>query len=275
MSRVQVPSIAPFSLEALLNVVHALILGIIQGLAEFFPISSSAHLCIAKRFLGLPLGEELLYFDLSCHSATLLVLIVYLRKEAFAILKDARSFFLYCSALAPLIPAYFFLKPARQWASNPSYLGIFLLCTAFLLFFASRTRRASESAPLKAKNMIYIGIMQAMALIPGISRSGATMAAGRFLGWDWLIAAKVSFLLAIPTILGGQILETWSMARGGRSMGAEIPLLCYAVGFMASLIAGAFSIRAAFFLYRKGKMVPISGYCFGLGLFALWALHGS
>ncbi len=276
MSRVQVPSIAPFFLsEAPLIFFQALVLGIVQGLTEFFPISSSAHLRIAKWLFDLPLGDSLLYFDLSCHSGTLIALCLYLRKEVFEILCDIQKIAFFSLALLPLVPAYFLLKPLRTLASSPSLLGYFLILTALLLFMASRAKIVEGTSPLKAKNMLYVGAMQAMALVPGISRSGSTMAAGRFLGWDWLFAAKFSFLLAIPTILGGQVLETWKALQGKEMVAGDVSMLCYITGFVASLITGLFSVRVAFLLYQKGKISPIAWYCFGLGLFAIWAFHGS
>ena len=193
-----------------MSLLEALILGIVQGLTEFFPVSSSAHLKIAKWFLGVPDGEHLIFFDLLCHAGTLLALVIYLRRDVWEILKSPRKMAVYMAAIIPLVPAYFFLKPLRVAMSDPSYLGFCLMGTAGLLFAASRRQTAAPSeAPLKKwRDVLCIGLMQTMALIPGISRSGSTIAAARFCGWEWREAARFSFLLAIPTVLGGELLET-------------------------------------------------------------------
>lgn len=258
---------------------QSVILGIVQGLTEFFPVSSSAHLKLAKWLLGVPDGEHLLYFDLVCHSGTLLALIWFLKKEILAALSSFRTTSLYALALCPLVPAYFLLKPLRVAASEPAYLGYFLLFTSFLLFAASRQwvpvpagSPVLEKPEIKVKDVVCIGIMQALALIPGISRSGSTIAAARFLGWDWVAAAKFSFLLGIPAILGGQALETLKLLKGSASL--PFPMSAYAAGFAASFICGLISVRFMFRIYERGAARPFAWYCLAAGLFAIWALHG-
>jgi undecaprenyl-diphosphatase len=111
--------------------------------------------------------------------------------------------------------------------------------------------------------------MQTMALIPGISRSGSTISAARFCGWQWRDAARFSFLLAIPTILGGEALELWK----GHEKSSIAPI-CYLGGFCASLALGLISVRFVFWIYDKEKIKPFAWYCLGLGLFAWVAYHG-
>src|SRR3990167_5485447 len=231
-----------------MTILHALILGIVQGLTEFFPVSSSAHLRLAKWLIGIPDGEHLLFFDLLCHSGTLLALILYLRKEIFAALANMKSLLLFALALFPLVPAYFLLKPIRVALSKPEYLGYFLIVTALLLFAASRKKQAKEDgkASPKVKDVLCIGFMQAMALIPGISRSGSTIATARLLGWQWSSAARFSFLLAIPAILGGQALEILKNLSSEESVFATVPLSSYAIGFFASFALGLLGVRFVF-----------------------------
>lgn len=261
--------------------IQSVFLGIVQGLTEFFPVSSSAHLKLAKWLLGVPDGEHLLYFDLVCHSGTLLALIWFLKKDILAVFSSFRTTLLYGVALVPLVPAYFLLKPIRVAASEPSLLGYFLLFTSFLLFAASRQSVPAHAGsavpeksdePLKLKDVLCIGIMQAFALIPGISRSGSTISAARFLGWDWLLAARFSFLLGIPAILGGQALETLKLLKG--SAGLPLPLSLYGAGFAASFACGLISVRFIFRIYERGAVRPFAWYCLAAGLFAIWAFHG-
>lgn len=256
-----------------MSLLEALILGIVQGLTEFFPVSSSAHLKIAKWFLGVPDGEHLIFFDLLCHAGTLLALVIYLRRDVWEILKSPRKMAVYMAAIIPLVPAYFFLKPLRVAMSDPSYLGFCLMATAGLLFAASAKQTAIPSeAPLKKwRDVLCIGLMQTMALIPGISRSGSTIAAARFCGWEWREAARFSFLLAIPTVLGGELLETAKMLGGSSEAAGAVSPLCYAAGFAASFGLGLAGVRLIFWLYEKGRVRPFAWYCLGAGLFA-WAI---
>ncbi len=250
-----------------MNLVQAIILGLVQGITEFFPVSSSAHLRLAKWLLGIGDGEHLVFFDLVCHSGTLLALLLFLWRDVWEVLKSVRLMALYFLALIPLIPAYFLLKPLRLAASEPNYLGYSLMITGALLFVASKQKQFSSSK--KWQHVLCIGVMQTMALIPGISRSGSTIAAARFCGWEWREAAKFSFLLAIPTILGGEALE---ILKGSGSNGVSFG--CYAAGFLASFILGLFGVRFIFWVYETGKVKPFAWYCLGVGLFAWIAFHG-
>ncbi len=207
------------------------------------------------------------FFDLVCHSGTLVALVIFLWKDVWDVLRDVRKMALYFLALVPLVPAYFLLKPVRLAMSEPSYMGYAMMITGTLLFAASRKREAISSK--KWQHVLCIGVMQTMALIPGISRSGSTIAAARFCGWDWRDAAKFSFLLAIPTILGGEALE---ILKGNEDAG--VSLGCYVGGFLASLGLGLLGVRFIFWVYETGKVKPFAWYCLGMGLFAWAAFNG-
>lgn len=269
-----------------MNVLQALVLGIVQGLTEFFPISSSAHLKLMKWFMGVE--GDLIYFDLTCHAGTLFALIYYLRKDVWEVLRSVKLMGLYFLALLPLVPGYFLLKGIRTAASDPQYLGYCLMATAALLFLASKKKESlayapslsadrSQPLPLSGKrsfasllgDVLCIGVMQTMALIPGISRSGSTIAAARFCGWTWPQAARFSFLLAIPTILGGELLETIKILKGGEM--EAVSLSCYATGFAASLGFGLVAVRFVFWIYENRSVRPFAWYCLGMGLFA-WVI---
>lgn len=250
-----------------MSFLQAIILGLVQGITEFFPVSSSAHLRLAKWLMGVKDGEHLIFFDLVCHSGTLLALLLFLWRDVFEVLKSVKTMALYFLALIPLIPAYFLLKPIRLAASEPAYMGYALMITGALLFAATRKKELHTSK--KWQHVLCIGVMQTMALIPGISRSGSTIAAARFCGWNWREAAKFSFLLAIPTILGGELLE---ILKGNAA--SDLSLACYAGGFIASFFLGLFGVRFIFWVYETGKVRPFAWYCLGVGLFAWIAFHG-
>lgn len=247
-----------------MNVIQAIILGIVQGITEFFPVSSSAHLRLTRWFLGV---ADDVGFDLVCHTGTLLALVWFLRRDVWEVLKSVRKMALFILALVPLVPGYFLLKPVRVMLSEPGFLGFALMGTGALLFAALKKKDVIHER--KWQHVLCIGMMQTVALIPGISRSGSTIAAARFCGWNWREAAKFSFLLAIPTILGGELLE-W--VRG--EAGSQVDWACYAGGFIASFGLGSVGVRFIFWVYEKEKLRPFAWYCIGLGLFAWAVFHG-
>jgi undecaprenyl-diphosphatase len=256
-----------------MTLIQALILGAIQGLTEFFPISSSAHLKLGRYLMGIE-QEGLIYFDLVCHAGTLAALLIYLRSEIGAALRDKKTRLYLILGLTPLLPAYFLLKPLRSAASNPMYLGYFLFITSLFLFLASKKQSISfDAGRPKWKSVLCIGLVQTMALLPGISRSGSTIAAARLLGWDWLSAARFSFLLAIPTILGGQLMETVQLIRGHEILNS-IAWPCYLAGFAASFGLGMVGVRFVFRFYELGIIRPFAWYCLGAAIAAWLAFHG-
>jgi undecaprenyl-diphosphatase len=218
--------------------------------------------------MGLPEGQEWVYFDLACHAGTWLALALFLRKEIWQVLCDWKKIALFTGALFPLLPAYFFLKPF----STPQYTGYFLLLTAAILFLISRKPGASYSITHEKKwtSVLFIGMMQGIALLPGISRSGATIAAARICRWEWIEAVRFSFLLSIPTILGGEVLESWKLLKNSEP---AISLLHCGLGLIASFTVGLFTVRFVFWMYERKKVRPFAWYCLGFGLLMIWILH--
>jgi undecaprenyl-diphosphatase len=258
-----------------MNVIQALILGAIQGLTEFFPVSSSAHLTLGRWLLGIGASKDFIFFDLLCHTGTLFALLIYLRAEIWAALKSIKTIGYLFLSLLPLIPAYFLLKPLRSLVSDPNYLGYFLCLTSLLLFAASKKRPTDrDSERLKWRSVLCIGLMQTMALFPGISRSGSTIATARLLGWDWLSAARFSFLLAIPTILGGQFLETIKLFKEPALNLQTLPMSCYLVGFFTSFLVGMVGVKFIFKIYELGNVRPFAWYCLAVGLITWFIFHG-
>jgi len=174
-------------------------------------------------------------------------------------------------AIIPLIPFYFFLKPLREYASQLIFLGPFLLVTAFFLFLGERfqlRQRSPDSFKNAAQDALWIGAMQSVALIPGISRSAATISTARFLGWDPSEAVRFSFLLSIPTILGGNCLELLKLFLFSESP-APFELTSSLIGFLSSLVGGALVVGPAFSLLEKGRSRPFILYCSLLGIVCL------
>ncbi len=235
---------------------HAFILGLVQGCTEFFPISSSAHLKIIKEWLQIPTGEETAFFDLACHLGTLIALLVYFRKDLQQLFfHTPNQLFLYMVALFPLIPAYFLLKPVRLWASETHLLGACLLVTAFMLFLAGRQSKTDSKNP-SWKDALWIGSMQSIALVPGISRSASTITAGVFRGLSTQQAVRFSFILSIPSVAGGALLEMLKLTHQ-----PSFDISCCAIGFGASAIVGLGMVRLAIPLLEKGVLKPFAWYC--------------
>ena len=242
---------------------QAIFLGIIQGLTEFFPVSSSAHLKMVKLFLGID-KSEFLFFDLICHMGTLLALIGFFRKELFKLILTPRHWGYYFLALIPLIPTYFLLK--TYVLSLAPLFGGFLFITGIFLYLASK----SQSAPLpykKKRHVLCIGIMQSMALIPGISRSGTTIATACMQGWEMKKAVEFSFFLAIPTIIGGTLLEGVKAYKDTSFV--YLPFTTYFLGFLFSFIFGLLAVSLIARISRKMLKV-FAWYCMGMGILSLF-----
>jgi undecaprenyl-diphosphatase len=254
--------------------VQAVILGFLQGVTEFFPVSSSAHLKMARLLFGIENAEGQVLFDLSCHLGTLIAVLLFLKNEIIELFRSERKkLALLCIALFPLIPSYFLLKPLRDFVSRPEYLGICLMATSGILFLGHKyrlRREKNDSMKRQVSDALWIGALQSTALIPGISRSASTISTARFLGWDAPKAVRFSFLLSIPTIVGGNGLELVKMALSSPT-GSTVPYSLCCLGFFSSCIAGVFVIRRAVSFLERGKLKPFAWYCLIIGSFAyMW-----
>lgn len=252
-----------------MSLFEAFIFGLLQGLTEFFPISSSAHVKLAKLIFNIESSESHVIFDLTCHLGTLTALLIFLRQEIRQILRydKQKLFFLFIGTL-PLIPCYFLLKPLRDFVSHPQFLGACLICTALILFSGHRWKgqRANDlTLKRQIKDVLWIGIMQSAALIPGISRSASTISCAKILGWEAKEAVRFSFLLSIPTIIGGNCLELLKICLW-QEQPSSVSIPACAVGFAASFIFGLLIIRFAFSYLERGHLKPFAWYCLSFGM---------
>jgi undecaprenyl-diphosphatase len=255
----------PYFIGKNVSLIKAFILGIVQGITEFFPVSSYAHLKLANFFLEIQDPQTFVFFDLLCHLGTTLATIIFLRKDIVNILFfERKKIILFSIALLPLFPMYFLLKPLRDYLSNIEFTGIFLIITSLFIFTStSKKTKEKKNSNSKIKDVLFIGIMQALALIPGISRSGATISAGCFQGWKIQDAVRFSFLLSIPTVLGGTFLEGLKIITKQETI--NTPPIEYLTGFITSFVVGFFAIRSIFAITNKRKIRPFAWYCLGLG----------
>lgn len=272
-----------------MDIIDALILGIVQGLAEYLPISSSGHLEIGREILGLKLsGAEALQFDVALHVATVLSTIVVLWHEFLPL---CRSFFgfkrdnntkyvwkILFSCIPVMIVGLFFKESIESFfGSGLTVVGICLLVTALLLSFAyfSRTReelkvrRPSQPSgrDITFRDAFIIGCSQAVAVLPGLSRSGTTIATGIIIGDDREKVARFSFFMVIIPILGEALLDIKEMISEGVS--ANVGFMPLVVGFLASFFVGCAACRWMLSLVKKGKLVWFAVYCAVIGLICL------
>lgn len=270
----------------------ALILGIIQGLSEYLPISSSGHLEIFKQILGVSLDPDAsLEFSIMLHVATVLSTIVILWKEFYPLLvsfftiKRDDKFFYVCKILLSCIPVgivgVFFQKDVEEFfKGNLTVVGICLIVTAILLCFAyyTRTRPAlmnptrPQGRDISWLDAFIIGCAQAVAVLPGLSRSGSTIATGIILGDNREKVAQFSFLMVIIPILGKGLLDLKDMLFPDEVVtdpAATVGALPLVIGFLASFIVGCIACKWMLDIVKKGKLVWFAVYCVIAGILCL------
>ena len=259
---------------------QALILGIIQGLTEYLPVSSSGHLAIGQALFGLADGESNLTFTVVLHVATVLSTIVILWREIVWIFKDLFKWQwnegtkyvvnILISMIPVAIVGFLFKDKVEEvFGSGLLIVGLMLLVTATLLTFSyfAKPRQKENISPLHA---FIIGIAQACAVMPGLSRSGSTIATGLLLGDKKEKLAQFSFLMVIPPVLGEALLDVKNMFEVGVSeaMGGISPLALI-VGFLAAFISGCFACKWMINLVKKGKLIWFAVYCAVVGIIAI------
>jgi undecaprenyl-diphosphatase len=236
---------------------EALLLGIVQGMTEFFPVSSSSHLILVQEMLGLEKTQELVFFDLLCHLGTLGAVFFFFRKEIVEVFQSKSQMALFAVALLPLFPLALVLKTVEQAFHAAYFMGLGFLITAVLLFLGEYLRLPVAYQPQGKRKGFLIGCFQAFAIFPGISRSGVTISTARTLGFSLEEAVKFSFILSIPTILGGIALKLLKGLPETASLSPSV----YIIAFTASLASGLLTIRALFWVVRKNGFVLFAWYC--------------
>ena len=258
-----------------MDFVDAIILGIIQGLTEFLPVSSSGHLEIAKAILGDDsLPKDSLLFTVILHFATALSTIVVFRKDIGEILKGLFQFKwnkelqFSLKIILSMIPAtfigLFFEEELEQlFGGNVLFVGAMLIVTAVLLLLADLSKRTLKNVSFS--NALVIGIAQAIAMLPGISRSGATISTSVMLGNDKSKAARFSFLMVVPLILG----KVAKDILGGEISVESSNFMPLSIGFLAAFFSGLFACQLMIKLVKKSKLKYFSIYCAVVGVIAI------
>ena len=270
-----------------MSIWFAALQGLVQGLTEFLPVSSSGHLVLVQALFGSGVETNYMLFNVLLHFGTLLSVVVAFWKdikelfvELFGWIRDGfringhpyRRFIV--MLLITLVPMFLILPiESRMEAafSSPLLVGLLLLVTAALLFL-------SEKAPKKHKteqnaswlDALIVGIGQMFAVLPGLSRSGTTICTGLFCGFSREYAVRFAFIMSLPVVLGANILELADVIREPALMG-DASIACYAVGILVSMLSGLAAIRLVKFITKRGNFRPFVVYCTLVGTVAVVA----
>ena len=262
-----------------MDTLDAIILGIIQGLTEFLPVSSSGHLELGKAILGdNSVPEDSLLFTVILHFATALSTIVVFRKDIWEILSGLFQFKwneesqfsakIIISMLPAVFIGLFFEEQLEElFGGNIRFVGFMLIITAVLLYFADKAKDTDKKVSFK--NAFIVGISQAIAMLPGISRSGATISTSVLLGVDKSKAARFSFLMVVPLIFG----KIAKDLLGGELTYDSSSFAALSAGFVAAFIAGLFACTWMISLVKKSKLSYFAIYCVIAGVATIiWSL---
>ncbi len=265
-----------------MTIFEAVILGIIQGLTEFLPVSSSGHFVLGEYFLGLKESDDVTFVVL-LHFGTLLSVVIYFRKRILEILyaiklgisgnivkvakenyKVKEAIFLLTASIPAAVIGLAFEDFFEEAFSNLLGVSIALMVTGTILYLSEKAKLGTKR--LNSTNTFLIGCAQAAAIIPGISRSGSTICTGLFLGIKKEMAAEFSFLLSLPVILGATILKVGGMIGANYT---THELIAFTIGTIASFVSGYFAIVLVMDTIKKKKFSYFSYYCWAVGLFGI------
>ena len=267
----------------------AVVLGIVQGVAEFLPISSSGHLSLLEHFFRMEEPDAL--YNILLHFATLIaVCIVYWRDVADMIVEffrgvaalfsnkeghgnppeGRRLVLLVILGTLPLFAVLPFDDAVEGLGANPVFVSVMLLVTGCILFLSDRYGGGRKNArTATVKDVLLVGAAQGIATIPGLSRSGTTISAGMALGFDRNFAVRYSFLMSLPAVFGATLLKVVKVAKAGTLDTGLLPM--YLIGMAVAGVVGYFSIRLVKLLADKGKFGRFAWYCWLAGVIALIA----
>jgi undecaprenyl-diphosphatase len=275
--------------ETDMSIWNAIILGLVQGIAEFLPISSSGHLAILQNLMGLKTAEGggYVFFDVLLHLGTLISICIVYWSEIVSMVREtvlffkrsstpeqkehlpaARELLMIVIATLPL----FLILPVKDKIEglyyNTLFVGCALIATGAILFFSDRRKAPGKKGArsMTLWDAVLIGCCQAVATAPGISRSGTTIAGGLVRGLNRSFAVNFSFLMSVPAVLGANILSLHDALKVGINA-AEVP--AYLVGMAVAMVAGVFAIRIVKKITSEGKFGNFAYYCWAVGLLSV------
>ena len=266
----------------------AILLGIIQGLCEFLPVSSSGHLALANSLFAMPAEVDDLALNVLLHLGTLAAVFLVFRKDIWYLIKSfftlvkklfggkfrladcsfgERFVILLFIAVLPLIPAAFLSGSIEVLMGYPFIIGIILIVNAAMLYFSEKIGKGDKNLEnVKPTNALIVGLFQVVAILPGLSRSGSTITGGLIQGFDRALAVKFSFILSIPAILGAAVFE---MPGFFASIPNTETMLCYLAGAVAAMLVGIGAIKLITWISQHSTFRIFSYYCFVVGVLAI------
>jgi undecaprenyl-diphosphatase len=268
-----------------MTIVTAVILGVVQGLTEFLPVSSSGHLVLFQKIFKME--EPALFFDTMVHIGTLTAVFTVLRRDIWNILKkiiQPVTFFLLLATIPAVIFALIFKKPIENAFSSGKFLGFAFLVTSILLvsseILSRRKGIIKKRQDMNWIDALIIGLLQAVAVIPGVSRSGSTLSGALFRKLERDFAARFSFLLSIPAILGALVLQMKDLGKGAEFSGTPaasagsgilggIGILPLIAGTLTAAVVGFFSIRLMLKIVRERSLFGFAAYTAIVGALVL------
>ncbi len=271
-----------------MSVLSAIFYGIIQGLTEFLPVSSSGHLAIAHGFFGGDETGESLTFDILLHLATLAAVFIVYWRDIFPLIpacfrvigkvfrgqfrlseydEHERLFVYLVIATVPLVAAVFLKDKIELIGDYPKVVGGILMVNGLVLFLSDRIGKGDRDLRnMKPKNALTVGLCQLCAIVPGLSRSGSTITGGRLCGFTREFAVKFSFILSIPAILGANVFQVPKMVTDPVPA-SDIP--AYALGMLAAALTGIAAMKLLSYVSKKSNFRWFSIYCVVVGLLAI------
>ena len=272
-----------------MSILFAALLGLIQGITEFLPISSSGHLSVMQNLFNIQGMQEVdTFFDVLLHLATLISICLVYRFEIKDMIKEAGGFIsdirhpkpdegdpkparrlviMIIIATLPLILILPFNDLIDKLSNNTYFIGVAFLITGSILYLSDRLKRGRKTEKnMTVVDAVKIGVCQAVATLPGISRSGSTITAGMAVGLNRNFAVKFSFLMSLPAVLGAVIIKFIDATKEG----IDVSLLpAYLVGMLVAGVTGYFAINLVRILSQKGKLGNFCYYCFAIGLLTI------
>jgi undecaprenyl-diphosphatase len=256
-----------------MTVFQAFILGLVQGLTEFLPVSSSGHLVLFQRLFGL--SEGVLSFDIAVHLATLTAVLVVFRKDIWDMIRHPTSkltLLVVIGTIPTAIIGFVLKKPIESLFESGRTLGVEFIATGLILLAAEALAKHRQNTKTLEQatwlDAAAVGTAQGVAILPAISRSGLTLAGALACGIERSSALKFSFLMAIPPILGAGLVDAKDLVDSGTGLGLSIVPL--GVGMLAAAVSGYLAVRFMLKVFSKTSLKYFSFYVFALGLFVIW-----
>lgn len=264
-----------------MSVAKAIILGIIQGIAEFLPVSSSGHLLVTRNLMDL--GDVPVLFDIFLHIATLIVVLFVFRERILILFRslgrwiirknDESDKYNLNMIILVLVATFFtgiigYAIEKMEFFQNPKVVSVFFLVTAVLLWTTRYAKPRKDYSDIGAKDGILLGVAQGFGVIPGISRSGITISAGLLGGINRDRAGEISFIISIPAILGAFLLKI----KDGGALLSEVSIPVLAIGFVTTMVVGYFSLIWLMKLIKGGRLYLFSFYLLIVGIAGLFFL---